>query len=139
MSAKFELKLIQKAAIPAALQKAERYRLLNEPGQAESICLDVLQADSENEQALVSLLLALTDQFPRRLGIAVRQARELLPRLRDAYDQAYYAGVICERKALTEMQRGGPGSGTEAYEDFREAMRHYEEAERKRPAGNDDA
>ena len=34
-----------KDAVPAALAKAERYRLLNEPGEAESICLDVLQID----------------------------------------------------------------------------------------------
>ena len=44
-----DLKALSREAIPAALEKAERYRLLNEPGEAESICLDILQADPENQ------------------------------------------------------------------------------------------
>src|SRR3989442_7119311 len=59
----FELKPLTQEAIPKALEKAERYRLLKEPAQAESICLDVLQIDPGNQQALVMLFLALTDQF----------------------------------------------------------------------------
>ena len=38
----FELKSISEKSIPEALAKVERYRLLNEPGLAESICLDIL-------------------------------------------------------------------------------------------------
>jgi hypothetical protein len=57
----FELKRLSDEAIPAALEKALRYRLLNEPAEAESICHDVLRIDPENQQALVVLLLALTD------------------------------------------------------------------------------
>src|SRR5262245_5730837 len=56
----FEPKPISRDAIPAALAKAERYRLLNEPLEAESICLDVLQIDGANQDAIVMLLLALT-------------------------------------------------------------------------------
>jgi hypothetical protein len=37
----FELKRISREAIPAALAKAERYRLINDPSSAESICLDI--------------------------------------------------------------------------------------------------
>ena len=59
----FELKALSPDAVPRALAKAERYRLLNEPGEAASICLDALAADSENQEALITLLLALTDQF----------------------------------------------------------------------------
>jgi len=55
----FELKRLSAEAVPAALERAERYRLLNEPVQAESICLDILAVDSDNQQALVCLLLAL--------------------------------------------------------------------------------
>src|SRR5205085_11166530 len=51
-----DLKRLHKEAIPAALEKAERYRLLNEPGEAESICLDILAADAENQQAIITLL-----------------------------------------------------------------------------------
>ena len=50
---RFNLKPMSKDAVPAALAKAERYRLLNEPGEAESICLDILQVDAHNEDALV--------------------------------------------------------------------------------------
>src|SRR6266699_1140466 len=60
-----ELKRLHKNAIPAALEKAERYRLLNEPGEAESICLDILQVDPENQHAVITLLLALTDRFEK--------------------------------------------------------------------------
>src|SRR5579864_3525344 len=58
-----ELKTLSLEAVPRALAKAERYRLLNEPGEAESICRDALDADPDNQDALVMLLLALTDQF----------------------------------------------------------------------------
>ena len=46
------LKPIHADAIPEALQKAERYRLLNESSQAESICLDILAVDPRRQQAL---------------------------------------------------------------------------------------
>ena len=59
----FELKPIEKGSIPRAIEKAERYRLLNEPVEAESICRDILDVDPENQKALVVLLLAITDQF----------------------------------------------------------------------------
>src|SRR3989441_13373994 len=92
-----ELKRLHKDAIPAALEKAERYRLLNEPGEAESICRDILMVDPESQRAVVTLLLSLTDQFE---GIAtVHQAKEPLTLIRDQYEKAYYAGIICERWA----------------------------------------
>ena len=59
----FELKTLSPESVPRALAKAERYRLLNEPGEAESICLDALQVDADNQEVLAMLLLALTDQF----------------------------------------------------------------------------
>src|SRR6266436_320626 len=54
----FELKRLSLEAVPAALERALRYRLLNEPAEAESICHDVLEIDPENQEALVMLLLA---------------------------------------------------------------------------------
>lgn len=135
----FELKRLTKKAIPRALEKAERYRLLNEPGEAESICLDVLGIDSENPSALVTLLLALTDQFEERFAEALQGAREVLGRLGDEYERAYYAGIIFERQAKALLRQGGPASGYVAYDAFREAMGWYEKAEALRPAGNDDA
>jgi tetratricopeptide (TPR) repeat protein len=135
----FQLKPLTKEAIPKALEKAERYRLLNEPAQAESICLDVLQIDPEQQQALVMLLLALTDQFDQDGSEAITQAREALARLHDDYERLYYAGIICERRARAKLHRGGRGSEFMAYERLREAMAWYEEAEAIRPSGNDDA
>ena len=135
----FELKQLSREAIPAALEKAMRYRLLNEPAEAESISLDVLRTDPDNQQALVIFLLALTDRFSKGYAVGVTQAQEILPRLRDPYEQAYYAGIICERRAKAQLHRGGPGCGFEAYEFLRDAMAWYEKAEALRPQGNDDA
>src|SRR5712664_433657 len=59
----FDPKPISAESIPEALAKVERYRLLNEPSLAESICLDILAIVPRHQQALISLLLARTDQF----------------------------------------------------------------------------
>ena len=134
-----ELKLLSKESIPAALAKAERYRLLNEPGEAESICRDVLQADPGNQDALISLLLARTDQFGHEVAPSVESVRAFLPGIRGEYERAYYAGIICERKGSALRERDAPGAGPVVYDWLRQAMEHYEGAERLRPAGNDDA
>ena len=71
-----DLKPITREGTPAALEKAERYRLLNDSSAAESICLDVLEIDPANQQALVTLLLSITDQFGEELSEGVRRARD---------------------------------------------------------------
>jgi len=134
-----ELKPITRAGVPAALQKAERYRLLNDSTAAESICLDILQVEPENAQALVTLLLSITDQFTDDAGDAVKRAREVLPRLKDEYKRSYYSGIISERKAKALLRRGGLGVADVAHDWFRDAMRWYEKAEAIRPAGNDES
>src|SRR5690242_18618084 len=103
-----DLKALSKEAIPAALEKAERYRLLNEPGEAESICLDVLKADPENQQALITLLLALTDRFSKGYGVSDTQAKELLSRITSEYERAYYTGIVAERRAKTKLTQNTP-------------------------------
>ena len=133
-----ELKALSEDAIESALAKAERYRFLNEPGEAESICLDVLQIDHTNQAAQITLLLALTDQFGSVPG-AHDRARETLAHLHSEYDRAYCAGIIAERRAKAQLARGGAGSSVGAYDWVTEAMRHFERAEALRPAGNDDA
>ncbi len=135
----FTLKRISPSGVAAALQKAERYRLLNDSSAAESICRDIVEIDPENQQALIVLLLSITDQFIDDLGDGLRRAREVLPRLRDEYKRAYYSGIICERRAKVQRRQSVPGSGSMAYESFREAMEWYETAEAMRPAGNDEA
>jgi hypothetical protein len=134
-----ELKSISADAIPAALERAERYRLLNEPELAESICEDILAIEPDNQAALVMLLLALTDQFRNDRSDSPARARELLGRLHGDYERLYYAGIIHERRGLALLSHGGPGSNRSASVWIHEAMDYYERAEAIRPPGNDDA
>ncbi len=135
----FQLKPISKAAVPDALQKAERYRLLNEPRLAESICRDILEVEPDNHQALIILLLSITDQFGRYTTINVNTAKELLPALKNEYEQLYFSGIISERQGKAIVNLGRTGSQHTAYEWLTEAMAFFEKAEAVRPKGNDDA
>lgn len=134
-----ELKRLHSNAISAALEKAERYRLLNEPAEAESICLDVLAVDPENQDALITLLLAVTDRFSKGYGVSDTQAKEILGRIRGEYERAYYSGILAERRAKAQLARGTPGCHHQAYDSLQEAMHWFEKAETLRPSGNDDA
>lgn len=134
-----ELKALSKEAIPAALEKAMRYRLLNEPAEAESICLDVLKADPENQEAIVTLLLALTDRFAKGYGVSDTQAKELLARIKNEYERAYYTGIFAERRAKVKLTQNTPDCRFQAFDLFREAMAWFEKAEAIRPIGHDDA
>jgi hypothetical protein len=130
---------LAREAVPQAVEKAKHFRLLNEPFFAESVCLDVLALEPENQAALVTYLLSLTDQFREGRGDALGRARAVVPRLAGAYDRAYFAGVISERWGLACIHQGGPGSGGAAYAFLREAMDLFEEARPLHPPGNDDA
>ena len=134
-----ELKSLQKDAIPAALEKAERYRLLNEPAEAESICLDILAADPENQKALITLFLAVTDRFSKGYGVSDTQAGEILARIKGEYERAYYNGIFHERRAKAKLAQHSPGTVHYAFDNLREALRQFEIAEKIRPPGNDDA
>src|SRR6476469_8305230 len=134
-----ELKPLSKEAIPAALEKAMRYRLLNEPAEAESICLDVLKADPDNQEAIISLLLAVTDRFSKGYGVSETEARQLLGRISGEYDRLYYSGIVAERRAKVKLAQNTPGCRFHAYDLFQEALSWFEKAEKVRPAGNDDA
>lgn len=133
----FELKSISVQSIPEALAKVERYRLLNEPALAESICLDVLAVVPDHQQALISLLLARTDQF--QSNVNAKGAQEVLSQIQGDYEQAYYAGIIWERLGNARLHQGGSGAGASAYHALRQAMEHYEEAMKFSAPGNDDA
>jgi hypothetical protein len=125
--ADFELKPIPVEAIPEALHKAELYRWLNEPEQAESICRDILRARADDQQALVLLVLAMTDQFASAdPAPSPGTARQFAGRLLDLYQRAYYTGLICERHARALMTRGLTAAF--AYDGLREAMELYEQA-----------
>jgi hypothetical protein len=134
-----ELKRISHAAIPHAIQKAERYRLLNQSWATESICLDVLEVDPANQQVIVMLILALTDQFGAEPKELAHRARRLLDRVTDPYQRAYYAGIVGERLGHAQLATTAMHAEALAHESLSAAMAHFEQAERLRPPGNDDA
>jgi hypothetical protein len=139
MTERFALKRISPDAIDHAVERAEHYRLLNDPEQAESICLDILAVDARNQRALITLILSLTDQFRRGGGShRVRRAKEHVGELSGDYERAYYAGVVAERQGRAHLLHGGM-QRTFAYEGLHEAMQHYQEANALKPAGIDDA
>ena len=105
----FVLKPISPDSVEGAMAKAERYRLLNEPNEAESICRDILDVDPANREARISLILALTDEFPRD-DRAFAGAMAEIAVLESAYDRAYYGGIAWERKAKAFHETGRLGS-----------------------------
>ena len=124
-----KLKPLKPEAFSTALDRAKRYRLLNEPDDAESICLDILAVHPDHQEALITLLLALTDKF-RYSGItpAFEHAEEIVPKLDNSYSKSYYRGIIFERRAKFHLKQGGPGCGTAAYDWFVKAMDAFSEA-----------
>jgi hypothetical protein len=134
----FALKPISHDCVANALAKAERYRLLNEPSEAESICLDILQIEPDNQQALINLILALTDQVPRDTR-AFSDAIATVSQLDSPYDRAYYAGIAWERRAKARYEAGGPGADRYVYEWIVTSLQLFESAEPLRAPGNDDA
>lgn len=135
----FEFKPLSPEGIDAALERAEHYRLLNEPREAESICRDILAIDPANQHAVILLILALSEQMGDGGTGYEAEARELLKKLESQYERNYYAGIICERRAKELLAHGTLGSGPKVYHLLRDAMAWFEKAEEFRPAGNDDA
>jgi len=131
----FDLKPLHPEAIPAALEKANRYRLLNEPGAAESIYLDILAIDPDNQEALINIVLAMSDRFGKDYAIGDARITEYLTRIKGDYERTYYTGIMYERRAKAVLAKNGVG----AFELFRQAMDCFETAESMRPVGNDDA
>jgi tetratricopeptide (TPR) repeat protein len=138
MSDAFELRPISFASIGVALERAMRYRLLNDPEQAESICLDILEVDPGNQEALVTLILALTDQIGSgEAQPSTQLMNEYVARLTDEYKRNYYGGIIRERQARAFLRKGMARSS--AFDAFREAMEWFEKAAAIRPEGDDEA
>jgi len=134
----FALKPISHDSVAGALAKAERYRLLNEPGEAESICRDILEIEAHNQPAMISLILALTDQIGQD-SRAFGDALAIAERLEAPYDRAYYAGIAWERRAKALHDGGGHSAHRYAYDWLIRAMGLFEQAEGIRAPGNDDA
>ena len=133
----FQLKPISKDGIPEAISKAELYRYLNEPGEAESICRDILAIDPENQTALRLLGLSITDQFTGSSSDRHGEANATFQNLKDGYERAYYTGILHERQAKAQLAAGRPPYTVAPL--FEEALSCFERAEAIRPHGNDDA
>ena len=135
----FEPKPLSPEGIDAAVKKADRYRFLGEPWEADSICRDVLAIDPDNQEALVLLILSIAQQLGEGTAGDVGEAKKLANRLTGEYERAYYSGVIIERHAKEMLAHGTLGAGPAVHEMLTEAMAFYEEAERVRPPGDDSA
>jgi hypothetical protein len=133
----FKVKRISPAGIAEAIAKAELYRTLNEPEEAESICHDILAIEPQHQLALRLLGLALTDQFNGRGSDRYREIEEIFLELKDPYERYYYTGILHERRAKAQLSAGHPPRSLFAL--FEQALHSFAEAERIRPAGNDDA
>lgn len=132
-----EFKTISKSGIAEALTKVQHYRYLNQAEEAESICRDILAADPENQMALRQLGLAITDQFSGATSDRFNEAHSSFEKLTDAYERLYYLGIVNERRAKAQLQAGHRSHTLRA--SFESALHFYEEAEKVRPKGNDDA
>ena len=135
----FELKRLHKDAVEPALRKAEHYRLLNEPMQAESICRDILEVAPDYTQAVITLLLSLTDQFASDSARRGDECERLLQKVPNEYQRHYYGGLVCERRGIAQLESRAPGGHGRSYDWFRRAMERYEKAEALAPDGNDEA
>jgi tetratricopeptide (TPR) repeat protein len=131
------LKAISRAGIAEAISKVEVYRYLNEPGEAESICRDILAVEADNQAALRLLGLAITDQFKGEMSDRYAEAENAFRSLTNEYERIYHSGILHERKAKAQLKAGRlPHTVLPIFE---ESMRYFEDAERIRPSNNDDA
>lgn len=133
-----DLKPLKAESIPHAVGRAEHYRLLNEPRVAESICHDILAVDAEHQQALIILLLAITDQFSDSGGSTAKDALALTERLSDEYARHYYTGIIYERQAKSRIEQQILDARFDAYDLLKNAMEWFEKSETMAPEGNQD-
>jgi len=132
-----EFKTISQRGIAEALAKAKHYRYLNQAEEAESICRDVLTADPENQMALRLLGLAITDQFTGAAADRFNEAHSCFEKLTNPYERSYYLGIVNERRAKAQLRAGHHSPTLRA--SFESALNFFEEAEKVRPQGNDDA
>ena len=131
------LKTISKSGIPEAIAKAELYRYLNEPEEAESICRDVLAAEPKHMLGLRTLGLAITDQFTGETSDRYSEVEAIFQRLAEPYERVYYLGLLCERRVKAQLRAGrAPHTLLPLLE---KALQYFGEAEKVHPPGNDDA
>jgi tetratricopeptide (TPR) repeat protein len=124
-----ELKRLPAASLQAAVAKAEHYRNLNQPEEAESICEDVLAVDPGHQQAWQILGLAVTDRFATGHVGLLERALAAFEHLSDDYQRTYHLGVAWERAAKMHFEHQEMQSAAAAFEH---ALDHYKSAEKLR-------
>ena len=133
----YKLKSISHAGIAEALAKVELYRYLNEPEESESICRDILAVEPKQQLAIRLLGLSITDQFLGGISDRYREGEEIFEKLVDPYERLYYTGILYERRAKAQLCAGQcPHTLLPLFE---RALQNFGEAEKIRPAGNDDS
>ena len=132
-----KLKPISKESIPEAIAKAALYRNLNEPEEAESICRDILAVEPDQQVSLRLLGLSITDQFTGGLADRYAEVEGIFQGLQDPYERLYYTGLLYYRRAKAQLRTGRPPHTLLVL--FEKAMQCFDDAEKIRPQGNDDA
>ena len=111
----FTLKPISKEAIPRAIQKAERYRLINQSWAAESICRDILDRRDELKEnhgiGYCNITKCCTKVCPEHITITDNAIIPLKERVVDRhYDPlGKLVRLIRGRKAGSGRRDGGGG------------------------------
>lgn len=135
-----DLHFIHKKSIGCVLDKAKQYRLLLEPDLAISICLDIFAVDSDNQEALVIYILALTDALSHSDASTHKPDKKIqdaIKKLQSDYQKNYYQGIFYERKARSLMSYAM--STSFAYDLLLKAIGCYKKAEKLTPENCDDA
>src|SRR5271165_3435851 len=132
-----KLKTISQSGIPEAIAKAELYRSLNEPEEAESICRDILLADPNHMLGRRLLGLAITDQFTGEGSDRTAEAEGIFQSLADPYERLYYGGLLYERRVKAQLRAGH--SPHILLPLLEQALRNFAEAEKIQPSNNNDA
>ena len=136
----YNLKPLSKEAIPKAIDRAKQYRSLLQPWHAESICRDVQAVDPENQQNLIILFLAVTDQFgSEKHSKNIKDAEVIMNQLKDSYQQDYAKGIMYERLASAALNMGGARSGYIAYYHLIDALKWYEKSEKSNIDKNEES
>jgi tetratricopeptide (TPR) repeat protein len=128
--ATYRLKRLGDRDLDAALGKAEQYRALNEPEEAESICRDVILEQPDHQRALRTLGLALTDRFADEWSGFLDEALATFAKMKNEYERTYLTGVAWERAAKAQVKRGQINS---AVDSFEKAMESFATAEKIGP------
>jgi tetratricopeptide (TPR) repeat protein len=131
----YELKPLPVECIARALERADHYRELNQPEEAESICRDILAASPDDLPAKKLLGLALTDRFADDALDAFDEALAIFGAFEGEFDRVYYTGIAHERCAKAEL---GHGNAHNAASSLESALACFERATKLAPASTPD-